>query len=473
MDKTGYIRIRSDYLLRGWQGLPFALMQRQNGKPIFLAENVFHTVQFCNGRFTADSPIFLGERQNHLGELDSLDIIEYLDEPGDLRPDQEYYCYENRYLQRVHWSLTGHCNYRCLHCYMSAPHAALPHPTTEQCLAVADQIADCGVTRISLTGGEPLVRKDFFQIVDRILERGMHIEVIMTNGSLVDERFLDELEARGCRPELNMSFDGPQRWHDWLRGIDGAHSSVRRALALCHERGFPTGTELVLHKGNVDLLRESINELGELGVGSLKVNRLNCVGEGAALTDYALTAKEEFEAYLEYIPHYFEDGMSIPFLMLSGLFQAIRGRFSVTCERHSEKEDCSKKPICAAARNTMYLGPDGRILPCIPMSEQDSISHLFPLVGDITLAQALSDSFYMNFISTTLDDYFEHNPTCRACEYKNRCGGGCRGRAVGANGGLDLLGIDPDTCLVFRGGYYDRVKKLIETAWPEATSAAE
>lgn len=462
MIADGYIRIKQEYLLRGWQGLPYALVRRDGGRPAFMRSDVFRTVKFCNGRFTAASPVFLGTRRKHLEELDKLGILEYLDEPGDLQPDQEYHMFENRFLRRVHWSLTGHCNYRCKHCYMSAPHAALPHPTTEQCLAVADQIADCGIARISLTGGEPLIRRDFFQIVDRILERGMHIDVIMTNGALVDEAFLDELDARGCHPELNMSFDGPKLWHDWLRGVDGAHESVRRALALCHERGFATGAELVLHKGNIGTLRDSVNMLGELGVSSLKVNRLNCIGEGEALQDYALTAEEEFEAYLEYIPHYIEDGMPVPILTLSGVFSALKGRLFIGSERHPEDKDCGNKVICGSARTTMYLGPDGRILPCIPMSERDSTSGQFPLVGNMTLAEALSDSFYLDFISATLDDYLTHNPECAACEYKNRCGGGCRGRAVDANGGSDLLGKDPDACLIFKGGYYDRVKAIIE-----------
>jgi radical SAM protein with 4Fe4S-binding SPASM domain len=80
----------------------------------------------------------------------------------------------------------------------------------------------------------------------------------------------------------------------------------------------------------------------------------------------------------------------------------------------------------------------------------------------MTLSKALSESFYLGFIRTTLDDYLAHNPGCAACAYKNRCGGGCRGHAVLANGGSDLLGVDPDNCLVFTGGYYDRVRELIE-----------
>ncbi len=138
MDKGNFVRIAPDYVLRGWSGLPYVLVPRNGGKPIFMTYDVFRTVQFCNGHFEADSPVFLGARKEHLKELDKVGVLEHLDEPGELLPDQEYRCYDNHYLKQVHWSLTGHCNYRCRHCYMSAPHALLPHPTTEESLAIAD-----------------------------------------------------------------------------------------------------------------------------------------------------------------------------------------------------------------------------------------------------------------------------------------------------------------------------------------------
>lgn len=473
MNQDSYIRIKPNYLLRGWQGLPYALVNRRNGRASFMREDVFRTVQFCNGLFTAESPVFLGERQGHLEELDRLGYLEFLDEPAGLQPNQEYRFHDNRYIQLVHWSLTGHCNYLCRHCYMSAPHGVLPHPTTEQCLDVVDQIADCGVRRVSITGGEPLIRRDFLQILDRILEKDMQLEVIMTNGALVNERLLDELEARGCHPEFHMSYDGPARWHDWLRGVEGAHESVQRALNLCHDRGFVTGCGMVLHRGNLDTLRESVRELGRLDVSSVKVNRLSCIGEGAALGSYAISAKEEYEAYLDYIPQYFEDGMPVPILRLSELFSCFEGRLSVGAERNPEGKDCSGRAICAAARSTMYLGPDGHILPCIPMAELDVTNELFPKLSDMSLAEALSDSTYLRFISTTLGEYHQHNPRCASCPYRNRCGGGCRGHAVIANGGSDLLGRDPDTCMLFRGGYYDRVQKLIARYQPQATGTPD
>ena len=144
------------------------------------------------------------------------------------------------------------------------------------------------------------------------------------------------------------------------------------------------------------------------------------------------------------------------------------GRLGVAAEHHPENRDCDREVICASARATMYLGPDGRILPCIPMSQHEEASRRFPKVSELTLTEALSDSFYLNFISATLEDYLDHNQGCRACEYKNRCAGGCRGRAVESNGGSDLLGVDPDACLIFKGGYYNQVKDIIARHRDEA-----
>ena len=459
---SSYIRLKRDFVLRGWKGLPYALVNRRTGAVAFMRQDAFRALRFCNGRFTEDSPVFFGERKEVLRQLDGIGALERLDEPACLEADQEYLEYPNRFIRQVHWSITGRCNYRCRHCYMSAPHAALGQPTLEQCLGIVDQMADCGVPFVSLTGGEPLVRGDFMELVDRILARGMHISVIMTNGSLVTEELLQALEDRGVACEFNLSFDGTGGWHDWLRGVDGAEASVRRAFKLCSEHGFVTGAELVLHKGNLHTLRESVRVLGELGAASLKVNRLNCVGEGAALADYALTAEEEYEAYLEYVPQYVADGMPVPVLTLSGLFSARHGKFSVGAVHYDEGCDCSGRYLCKAARNTMYLGPDMRVLPCIPMSEVDAAQERFPVLGELTLREALSDSAYMDFITKNHAAYLALNPTCASCEYRNRCLGGCRGHAALATDGADLMAPDPDACLLFRGGYYSRMREIIE-----------
>ena len=111
-----------------------------------------------------------------------------------LLSDQEYRFYNNAFKEHVQWSITGKCNFRCRHCFMSAPHAAEGEPSFEQLMEMLDGFAACGIKGVSLTGGEPLIRRDFWQVVDAILERGMIIPYIYSNGFLVTDQFLDELE---------------------------------------------------------------------------------------------------------------------------------------------------------------------------------------------------------------------------------------------------------------------------------------
>ncbi|MDO4400960.1 MAG: SPASM domain-containing protein [Coriobacteriia bacterium] len=132
-----------------------------------------------------------------------------------------------------------------------------------------------------------------------------------------------------------------------------------------------------------------------------------------------------------------EDGTPIPYLILPRMFSVRDGRIGVTCERYPEGGDCSRKLMCRSARMIMYLGPDGRILPCLAMSESDAMQKMFPQIGETSLAEALTDSLYRQFGNTHLGTYLDANPECVTCEYRNRCAGGCR--ALAALASMDEL----------------------------------
>lgn len=466
-----YYRLKDEFRLCGWELLPTGIVRRLSGDVDFLPPAVYRALQKACGSLPVGSVLFSAEERKMLAELCEAGILEKSEVPAPLSDAQKYRAYPNRFLYSVHWAITGNCNCRCRHCYMSAPTRTEAHmngePSLDDCLDVVRQMEAAGVRTVSLTGGEALLRRDFFAIVDALIDADILIVTVMSNGLLVNEKTLDEFERRGLRPEFNMSFDGVG-CHDWLRGVPGAEQAVLRAFSLCKERGFPTGAEYCLHKGNLSALRESVKLLGELGCQTLKVNRLNVEGEALGIADYAITRDEEFQTYLDYIPQFYEDGAPLS-LMLSGFFcnDGTDG-FEIPFVKNEEGEDCGDYCLCGHARNYMYITAEGAMVPCIPMGSAEGGRRHFPNIRETKFADALRDSYYMGFIDTRLRDYFAHNPGCAVCAYRNRCAGGCRGRVASVGGSeVDFLARDEDACAFFRQGWYDRVTKIMEKILPD------
>ena len=458
-----YYCLNENYLLRGWEKLQTGIVKKRSGQVFFLQPSFYSKIRNMRGLMFENSPFMTAEEHEYMAQLIKEGIV-YLSETAvPFTPEQEYRLYPNRYLRMIHWAITGHCNCRCRHCYMSAPTGKIPEYTTEKCMDIIDQMEAAGVQMVSLTGGEALVRRDFLKLIRRITEAGIRIETIMSNGLLVNEELLDALDELGQKPEINMSFDGIGT-HDWLRGVDGVEDAVIRAFKLCRDRGFPTGSEYCLHKGNKHVFRDSIKLLGELGCGSVKVNTLKAEGEGTGITEYMLPLEEEYQFYMDYLPQYFEDGEPVNLMLSSFFLKTRQGEYVIPAAKQPEDRDCSNYCLCGHARNVMHITADGYIVPCIPIGSVECGRNHFPNINDTTIVEALQDSAYMNFIDTRLSTYFEHNPECAVCEYKNRCAGGCRG--VAASSG-DLLGKDERDCEIFLGGWYDKVCDLLKETLPE------
>ncbi len=337
-------------------------------------------------------------------------------------------------------------------------------------MGIAREIGDCGILKVSLTGGEPLLRPDFLEIVDTLLEKEIVIRQIYSNGALVNEKLLKELDRRGIHPEFNMSHDGVG-WHDWMRGVDGAEKAVDRAFLLCREYGFPTGAEMCLHQGNKHTLRDTVNHLRDVGCRSLKTNPVSNTGEWRK-NGYgeSISYEELLKLYLDYIPYYYEDGMPVS-IMLGGLFSAGPEKpDTYDIPAYHYPEDPQKCCVCNHARHVMYISPEGRALPCMSLTGE-AIQAEFPLIPELGLAKCISESRYMDFINTRASAVLSHNPECAACEYRLWCQGGCRASGLSASENqADLLYPDPATCLVYKGGWGLRVMKLMKQLKPDANS---
>ena len=450
--------LQERYALRGWEGLPFALWDRLAKQADFLPKDRFLLLARCDGVDDIDADALSDEQRSFLQDMADEGIVRACTRPTFMLPSQLYRTFPCRYKSSVHWSITGRCNYRCKHCLVSAPHAKFGHHTTEQLLDVVDQMAACGIGSVSLTGGEPLMREDFWQIVDALRARDIGISVVFSNGYLVGEELLDGFDARRMRPAFQMSYDGVG-WHDWLRGFEGAEEAVDRAFRLLQERGYSVDAAMCLHRRNAHTLRETVRHLASLGVSSLKVNRIQDLGEWKSeAQEVALTADESLQAYLDYIPQYFEDGAPLS-LTLDGAFSYDRdeGRSYYVYERHCKVDPESERRLsCSILRTSMYIGPDGRVCPCMSMTVQED-DEAFPSVFETPLREILGYTPFMERCVCTVGQVRDANPACRTCAWVDRCHGGCRAAAYNDGGGY--YAIDPATCHFFKGGWFERFQE--------------
>ena len=321
-----FYKLHEKLYLRGWEKLPYAVVEKGVSRPLFIKDEEMKALQLCNGLIDVSLPLIPQETRDLLKIIEEKGFIKRCERGDAIRPEQEYRIYPARYIRTAHWSITGRCNYRCKHCYMSAPDAKQGELDHDTIMSIVQQLIDCGVREVSLTGGEPLVRKDFLEIVDALINGGITITTIYSNGKLVTDKLLDELASRDIHPEFNMSYDGVDGWHDWLRGIPNAGKIVEDAFLRCRKKGFPTGAEMCIHNGNKRLLRKTVSRLAELGCRSLKTNPISNVGawkEGGY--GESISLDELYQTYLDYIPEFYEDGMPLS-LQLGGFFSVNLGR---------------------------------------------------------------------------------------------------------------------------------------------------
>ena len=456
-----FYRLKDNYILRGWENLPYAVADTRTGESEFLTPQQMQALELCDGEIDV-SDIFISETLKELiAEAAEKGTIEQCRKGEALKDFQKYRKYQNRYIRSAHWSITGKCNYKCRHCYMSAPDVNAYEAPHEDIMKIIDMLAECGVMKVSLTGGEALIRKDFFDIVDALLERGIIITRIYSNGALVTENVLRELEKRKIRPGFNISFDGVDGWHDWLRGVEGAQKLTDRAFALCRDMGFSANATVSLHQGNKHTLRDTVNHLASLGVKQIKTAYIAELGEWKTHSDNdnSFGFKDIFQTYLDYIPYFYEDGMPMDILSLAPFFTAGRkypDKYQIF--GYNEEYDPKETFLCTTYRTSIRISPEGRVLTC-GMIIGMNIEKVFPAMPETHLRDCINFPEYLRLCNMTAEDFLKAKEECRTCKFTKHCYGGCRGYAL-IEDENNLMGINKSACEMFKGGW---IKKIVET----------
>ncbi len=461
--------LSTDSHLRGWKKQPCVLLKSPGENCIALDPDEFRLLILCDGQKPPEDDLITGKQKALRRQYLKDGTVNVSISPHSTSVEQKYRYYHNRYIPNVLWSITGCCNFRCRHCYMDAPEAVMGQLSTESCIRLIKQMEECGIYSVELTGGEPLVRQDFWQIVDRLTNSKIHIAQIYTNGWKVNDELLDRFEKRGLKPSFSMSFDGIG-WHDWMRGIQGAEKKTLEALRLCHRRGFPTNVEMCIHKGNVDRLTETMTVLAEAGVRHVKASN---VTETALWKRHSmglnLTDREYFTNMIDFIPEYFKQNIPIKLMLASvidlypeKIARGICRDYRVLPERRCGDKNCIDDYLCGAMRTSPYIAPNGQVLPCMPMASAVDLS-MFPNALETGLQKIFDDSFLIEYVERRVRDLMEQNLECKECPYVFRCGGGCRARAF-TMGDQNLMGVDRSECILFKEGYIERIHKTAEDA---------
>lgn len=461
MAEIRHYLLTPDYALRGWKLLPYAVQALGHKQTEFFLKDRWELFSACDGKTGIHWNALSDEQRECYDHWEQSGFIRRCSSDERLLPQQQYRFYPARFKEQVQWSITGRCNYKCKHCFMSAPHAAQGEPSWDQLMTMLDAFERCGIHNIELTGGEPMFRSDFWELVDEIHRRGLAVTQLYSNSLLITDAFLDKLNERNMCPAIQFSFDGVGH-HDWMRGVPGAEKAVLEALNRCQERGIPTSVSMVVCRESVGCIRESVNLMASLGVWAMKVGNALPDGEWANQPEHFLTQAELYEAFLEYIPHYIEDGKPLT-LGLEGFFNydVQKEELSAFSEKGIREEYFGKATMCSHVRRGMYVSPKGNVLPCMSMVG-GPIEEQFPNMLETPLEDILDkQSVYMDIVSFRISDYMEHNTECKECKYRTDCCGGCRAIAV-RDHPTDYLSKDLYTCEYYRGGWKAKKDALLQ-----------
>lgn len=203
----------------------------------------------------------------------------------------------------VEVELTYGCFRACRHCaYESSPDARRPDElSAEEWRAVFEKLAAAGVLILQLTGGDPLFRKDAFEIIEAGDDAGLSVYVRSDTVAL-NSANIERLEALRHLWHIGTSIDGASAaTHDWMRGR-GAFALLRERIGLLAAAGIQVAAGATLHKNNFATVRDIGRQAAEFGARWFDIGFLSPVGRGVDLIDLVLNEDEIYrslDAYLD------------------------------------------------------------------------------------------------------------------------------------------------------------------------------
>ena len=179
----------------------------------------------------------------------------------------------------VIWNLIRRCNLRCKHCYsISGDVDFAGELSTEEVFTVMDDLRDFRVPVLILSGGEPLLRRDIFEISHRAKSQGFYTG-LSTNGSLISIHNIEQIADVGY-DYVGVSLDGIGATHDAFRGKEGAYAASLDGVRLCRTHGIKVGLRFTMTMDNHEELPQLLSLADSEGVDKFYLSHLVYAGRG-------------------------------------------------------------------------------------------------------------------------------------------------------------------------------------------------
>lgn len=355
----------------------------------------------------------------------------------------------------VIWNLIRRCNLTCKHCYATSADKDFPGElNTEQVFDVLDDLKSFGVPVLILSGGEPLMRPDIFEISHRAKDMGFYVG-LSSNGTLITEDNIQNIVDVGYN-YVGVSVDGNRDTHDKFRRKQGSFDEALHGIRLCHDAGIKVGLRFTLTEDNKQDLPNLLKLMDDEGVDKFYLSHLNYAGRGNKNRRDDLHHKMTREA------------MDLLFETCLADVKAGRKREFVT-----GNNDADGVYMLLWARQNIPEHADhlehllrlwGGNSSGVNISNIDNLGNVHPdtMWWDYTIGNVKQRPFSEIWMDTTdplmAGLKLKHRPVegrCAACTYYNICGGNTRTRAWQLTGNFwaedpgcyldnDEIGVDTD-----------------------------
>lgn len=315
----------------------------------------------------------------------------------------------------ISWAVTQKCNLACKHCYLEPGKTSYMMPQ-EEALKIAKMISSLRPYWVTITGGEPLMRKDLFDILPIIKTSGARI-YLETNGFFINEKIANKL-SKFCN-SVQMSIYSSKSWkHDEFTGVPGCFEKVLSAAHNLSQNKVKVIFATIVHRESIKELRE-IAEIALENGDAIKFNMLDLIGRGKELVHLAFQQKEYPEVMNE-------------LKIIRKIFGAERTIHDIPYMSIEGNSYSALSSTCAIRRSYCHINPKGDVQLCekIPVSLGN--------LSCLSLCDIWQNSPELRAMYE-IEKYIKGK--CKECKYLPYCKGGCRAESYLAT--HDLFSEDP------------------------------